>query len=125
MKAHGGFLIAAVMVLALATGCQKKSRSSNVRRSGLNGAPAPRPVVATTPAVQQPATQSAAPVVAASVNVVDKGRSVATKPSLAEARKDLNKLAEGALSLRAALLQADFKAPATAPAKKETSHVSR
>ena len=124
MKAHGGFLIAAVMVLAVATGCQKKSRSSNVRRNGPNVAPAPQPAVATTPAVRQTTTRPAAPVVSASANVEDKGRSAATKPSLAKARKDLNELAEGALSLRAALLQANFKAPAVAPTK-ETSHANR
>ena len=97
MKPHGGFLIAAVLVLAIATGCRREEDT----RAATDGGPyrrsvSPPPVSDVTAVDAPPAPRPAGPPPAA-------------RPGLGEARDELDKLAQDARQLRHALLHAEFR----------------
>jgi len=99
MQPHGGFLIAAVVVLAIATGCKREDHGGSASHEG----PHRRAVVPAPPAdvtaVDAPAPRRAprpAP---------------ASRPGLGQARNELDELAQDARQLRRALLHADFRDP--------------
>ena len=120
MRAHDGILILALFVLALA-GCRKDDTNDSAATSDAQQPPiASRQndrVLEETPAVSADETHQPS-------DVTDKpssGQPKATSPEesvekLTEAREELNELADGAVSLRAALLGADFR-DANAPSK--------
>ena len=98
MRPGGGFLIAAVLVLAIAAGCRRDDRPTEAAHGG-----APRsgagPGPAGIAAVKQTPGADSAPA----------GPAASSRPSLGQARDELDKLARDARLLRQALLEADFR----------------
>ena len=97
MGPQDGFLIAAVLVLAVAAGCRRDEQPAAAARGG----PHRRTVIVLPPA-DVTAAESPEPPRPASP-------APAPGPGLGEARDELDKLAQGARQLRHALLHADFR----------------
>jgi len=96
MRPHGGFLIAAVLVMAIATGCRRDKEPSAAAHGGPHR-PAvvpPRQDITAVEAPAPPRTTTPAP---------------ASGAGPGEARDELGKLAQDARQLRHALLHADFR----------------
>ena len=120
MRAHDGILILALFVLALA-GCRKEDTNDGAATSD-----AEQPPIAfrQNDRVLEEASAVSADETHQPSDVTDKpssGQPKATSPEesvekLTEAREELNELADGAVSLRAALLGADFR-DANAPSE--------
>ncbi|MFP4215494.1 MAG: hypothetical protein ACOCZU_03675 [Planctomycetota bacterium] len=122
MRAHDGILILALFVLALA-GCRKEDTSDSAAAPDAEQPPiASRQndrVVDETPAAVS-ADETHQPGDTGTASSSDQSEP-ATSPEdsvekLTEAREELNELADGAVSLRAALLGADFR-DANAPSE--------
>ncbi len=120
MRAHDGILILALFVLALA-GCRKEDTNDSAATSDAQQPPIAfrqnDAVVEETPAASTDETHRPSD---AAGNPSSESKAV-TSPeesveNLTEAREELHELADGAVSLRAALLGADFR-DANAPAK--------
>ena len=97
MNPHGGFLIAAVLVLAIATGCRRDEEPGAAAHGGPHRRtviPPPHADVTVVEAPAPPRPASPAPT---------------SGPGLGEARDELDKLAQDARQLRHALLHADFR----------------
>jgi len=134
MEPNGGLLVAAIVILAIASGCRRDDRPSDAARGGMphrsaggdrakvtavqtpEDSPAkaeatpPVNVVSKTPAKVAPKTPvKVAPKVP--VNVVSKmpATAPADPPTAGRARSGLDELAANAKSLRHALLHADFR----------------
>ncbi len=113
MRAHDGILILALLILA-AAGCRKDDANDNAATGeahrptvALRGG---RRAVESTPSTDGETT----PASDSGVFTPEDEPETATSPEesvekLSEAREELNELADGAVSLRAALLGADFR----------------
>lgn len=116
MKPQGGFLIAAILVLAIAAGCRRNDRPGEATHGGAS----------------RPASPAAPPGLAGLQWRPSRTRSTtapASKPGLGEAKDELGELARDAELLRHALLHADFRGVDTAGDKagknEEADHDSR
>jgi len=101
MAPNSGLLVAAVLILAIASGCKRDDRPGEATHGGAphppaGGRGADVAVVQTpeTPAKTAPKAPTTAP---------------ATPRSVGQARSELDELADNALKLRHALLYADFR----------------
>ena len=130
MRAHDGLLIVALLLIAAAVGCRKDGS----REHASHNTPAAKVVVHNDApeadvevgrSVSEPEARADAPTATPVANPPP----AESAEGLVEARRELGEIADGALSLRAALLGADFadkKDPNTAPAPpKESTHDSR
>ena len=105
MRPHDGLLIVALLIVAIAAGCD--------RREEARAKPAP-----TAAKVDDSGAATNADPAAPGVSDARAAPATPDAPATAElkrAREELNDLAEGALSLRAALLGAKFEQDAAAP----------
>jgi hypothetical protein len=136
MRPHDGILILALLALAVAAGCRKDdsaktsagpsvqkdppTASSGPGQGTANGTTARSTAKTPGGAVETPgnASTAAEPTIAAEPTPEE------SVESLSEAREELNELADGAVSLRAALLGADFR-DANAPEGGEAPHEQR
>ncbi len=123
MRAHNGLPAAALLLVAIAVGCQKSDSDQDTSRGEDGQNREVREGVEISPRPQDiPAGQARADVQADDTQAqaqTDQDEQPATA-ELKRARQELADLAEGAISLRAALLGAEFKSvqpSGTAPAR--------
>lgn len=117
MGTNGGLLVAAVVILAIATGCKRDDQRGEAAHESV-----PRPLAggpnAVVTAVQTPQAPAKAPPKAPTT-------APAAPPSIGQARSELDELADNALKLRHALLHADFRGVDDDDAKPKTSEKSK
>jgi len=95
MQPQGGLLIAAILVLAIATGCRRDDKSDQTRKSPpRQAAPAGPSQFAMHDVPDRAPTTKPAPT---------------TRPSLGRATDELDEIGQEALKLRRALLHANFR----------------
>ena len=97
MQPQGGFLIAALLVLAIATGCRRDEQRGAAEHGGPHCRTVSPPPPADITAAESPARRRSA------------STAPASGPGLGEAGDELDKLAQDARQLRHALLHADFR----------------
>jgi hypothetical protein len=108
MKAHEGLLALALLLIAVAAGCEKDKGDSTPKEASIRSAQEPASSPALPRASVDPAaSQDRAP--DAATQPPPRPQDVPATEELAKARQELADLAQGAISLRAALLGAEFK----------------
>jgi hypothetical protein len=105
MKPHDGLLAVALLLIAIAAGCDK-SKDSQARNEQT---PATRVHEPTEPPASAQADPGQTPTAEPAAEAPAERPDEPATAELTRARKELEDLAEGALSLRAALLGAEFK----------------